>query len=42
RSTFCLAAFLAVLAVVITEKLYSDAFDHIDIDHVLINDEFRN
>lgn len=43
RSTFCLVALLAVLTTsALAEETYSDAFDHIDVEHILVNDELRN
>lgn len=42
RSTFSLLALLAVLASVVAEEMYSDMFDHVNIDEILANDERRN
>lgn len=33
---------MAVLAVVAADEFYTDAFDHINVDEVLANDEKRN
>jgi len=42
RSNFWLLAILAVLAAVVAEELYSDEWDHINPDDILLNDELRN
>ncbi|XP_029660243.1 ejaculatory bulb-specific protein 3-like [Formica exsecta] len=43
KSSLCLLALLAgVLAAVIAEEMYSDMFDHINLDEILPNDELRN
>jgi len=42
KSNLCLLALLVVLAAAIAEETYSDMFDHINPEDVLMNDELRN
>lgn len=42
KSSFCLLAFLAVLAIGAAEELYADTYDHIDPHDILNNEELRN
>lgn len=42
KSSLCLLAFLAVLAIGAAEEMYPDTYDHIDPHDILNNDELRN